>query len=72
MGCPPKKLSVVRWSLVEVRLYHECEHHPCSWGFSRQSQYLRKEVAREKVARVNEMITLGKMLPSLSANSLQL
>ena len=53
---------------------HECEHHPCSWGFSRQSQYLRKEVAREKVARVNEMITLylGKMLPSLSANSLQL
>ena len=57
---------------MEVRLYHECEHHPCSWGFSRQSQYLRKEVAREKVARVNEMITLGKMLPSLSANSLQL
>jgi len=30
------------------------------------------EKLREKVARVNEMITLEKMLSSLSANSLQL
>ena len=72
MECPPKNLAVVRWSLVEVRLYHECEDLPRSWGFSHQSQYLLKEVAREKVASVNEMITLVKMLPSLSANSLQL
>ena len=57
MDCPPKKLTVVRWSLVEVRLYNECEYHPRSWGFSSQSQYLREEVAREKVAR-------GKMLSS--------
>ena len=30
------------------------------------------EKVREKIARVNEMITLRAMLPSLSANSLQL